>query len=332
MDFLSNLSIRLLKLGRRIHLRGEKRVAPWITGLCRPYSELWYVFQGEGRLRVDKEEWQTIRSGQMIWFHRNRLFEWYQNPEKPVGVNFFQFEIKENLGDFHDETAIPLVVEVEDPAFIDNLSRRLVELYWEVYHDKIVKSGMAFNLERWPQPLFRKEPEQVRQDPFLPEPIGILAPYGNVTNPVVLLGEAQFRILLAEYKHIAAKKLTLEEVGLQRFHRRIIGNLVVRIQEDLENVPSITEMAAKCGYTLDHFGRVFRKVMGCGAQEFVLKAKVARGRQLLLETGLSVKEIAGMLGYNSPFFFSRQFKAVVGSSPTEFRARHGADAKISIDS
>jgi len=41
--------------------------------------------------------------------------------------------------------------------------------------------------------------------------------------------------------------------------------------------------------------------------------------QLLDTTGMSVKDIATSLGYDDPLYFSRAFRMVSETSPTEYR-------------
>lgn len=313
----------LRTLGRAQNERGVEVAYPWEAGLTKDCSELWYVFHGEGKLRADGGPWQPLRAGMLVWFRRTHFYEWRQDPEHPLGVNFFHFDLRAADGGLLDDAEIPETVEAMDPVFAESLSRRVIELYWEVYHEEVVQGGTPPDAIHVPHPRFIKEPEPVRRAAFLPEPMGIEAPV-RLDHPLLHHAANLFNCLIDEYRHLATRKLSLEEVGLQLFHRRTIHDLVARIQENLASVPPVSEMAARCGYSLDHFGRVFRKVMGCGAQEFVMKARVARARQLLLESGLSVKQIAAELGYNSPFFFSRQFKAIAGESPTEFRRRHAA--------
>jgi transcriptional regulator GlxA family with amidase domain len=42
---------------------------------------------------------------------------------------------------------------------------------------------------------------------------------------------------------------------------------------------------------------------------------------MLVESNLSIKEIASALGYRDIYFFSRQFKAKMGITPSEARRR-----------
>jgi AraC-like DNA-binding protein len=71
---------------------------------------------------------------------------------------------------------------------------------------------------------------------------------------------------------------------------------------------------------VDHFSRVFAKVTGRRPQEWIIEARLARARQLLAETGLTVSQIAEALGFRDVFFFSRQFTQRTGQTPTAYRA------------
>jgi AraC family transcriptional regulator of arabinose operon len=55
---------------------------------------------------------------------------------------------------------------------------------------------------------------------------------------------------------------------------------------------------------------------------------MARARQLLITSDHTVAEIAASVGYPDPFYFSRQFSAVNGVSPREFRARVYEEASL----
>jgi AraC-like DNA-binding protein len=55
---------------------------------------------------------------------------------------------------------------------------------------------------------------------------------------------------------------------------------------------------------------------------------MARARQLLITSDHTVAEIAASVGYQDPFYFSRQFRAVNGVSPREFRARVHEEASL----
>ena len=81
----------------------------------------------------------------------------------------------------------------------------------------------------------------------------------------------------------------------------------------------VEALAEAAGYTADHFTRRFKATYGCSPQRYRVEARLARAKQMLTESSLSVSRISELLGYRDVFFFSRQFRAHVGRSPTEYR-------------
>jgi AraC-like DNA-binding protein len=94
-----------------------------------------------------------------------------------------------------------------------------------------------------------------------------------------------------------------------------------RIQDEPGRPWRVAELARAAGYSPDHFTRAFREALGRSPQDFVLRARIERARQLLQESSLPVGVIAEALGYASPYFFSRQMKQLTGRTPLEHR-RH----------
>ena len=72
----------------------------------------------------------------------------------------------------------------------------------------------------------------------------------------------------------------------------------------------------------------FRSLTGFSVTEYVKQLRMAPARQLLITSDHTVAEIATAVGYPDPFYFSRQFSAVNGVSPREFRARVYQEASL----
>jgi len=69
----------------------------------------------------------------------------------------------------------------------------------------------------------------------------------------------------------------------------------------------------------DYFSRRFCTTFGLPPRAWVTQTRIHRAAAQLLETSQSVKQIAGSLGYEDLYFFSRQFKRVMGKSPRKYR-------------
>jgi AraC-like DNA-binding protein len=81
----------------------------------------------------------------------------------------------------------------------------------------------------------------------------------------------------------------------------------------------IDGVASACGMAPSTFRRRFHAAVGVSPRTWALHARLERARGLLLAGHEPVRLIAERLGYHDPFFFSRQFQAHTGLSPTAYR-------------
>ena len=90
-----------------------------------------------------------------------------------------------------------------------------------------------------------------------------------------------------------------------------------RYAEPLD-VPSL---AALTHLSTSRFGKVFRDVFGETPHRYLQRRRVERAMALLRQTDRPVTQVAWDVGFASLGTFSRTFSAVVGCSPSEFRAQ-----------
>ena len=98
-----------------------------------------------------------------------------------------------------------------------------------------------------------------------------------------------------------------------------IETLCRQIRLAPENEWNVLAMAEDLCLCREHFSRLFKNLKGLSPQQFVIKARIEKAAQLLMNTNLSISEIADNCGYSSVFFFCRQFKEMKGLSAMEFR-------------
>lgn len=65
----------------------------------------------------------------------------------------------------------------------------------------------------------------------------------------------------------------------------------------------------------------FTKEFGISPINYLLSCRIKESEYLLSETGLSLSQIAGMLGFSSPSYFSQSFRRICGISPSQYRAQ-----------
>lgn len=79
-------------------------------------------------------------------------------------------------------------------------------------------------------------------------------------------------------------------------------------------------VAAQCDLTPIHLSRLFRRFGGVGVYQFLLRKRMNRAAEMLLEDRMLVKEVADRLGFADAFQFSRAFKRVYGIPPNHLVA------------
>ncbi len=68
--------------------------------------------------------------------------------------------------------------------------------------------------------------------------------------------------------------------------------------------------------------RLFKKIFGITPYTYVLNKKISFAKKLLIDTSLSVKEIATKLCFSDEYYFSNIFKEKAGCSPSQYRRSH----------
>jgi AraC-like DNA-binding protein len=96
--------------------------------------------------------------------------------------------------------------------------------------------------------------------------------------------------------------------------------VIDHITANLDKPLSVSELAGIVGLSRAHFSRVFTESEGVPPAEFVLQQRLQRAVKLLTKADfLPVKEVAIMCGFEDANYFSKVFRRVYGTNPTEFR-------------
>ena len=69
----------------------------------------------------------------------------------------------------------------------------------------------------------------------------------------------------------------------------------------------------------NYFGDLIKRETGKSAQEYIQIKIIEIAKDKLYSPDKSINEIAYELGFKYPHHFSRMFKKVVGSSPSDYR-------------
>lgn len=82
---------------------------------------------------------------------------------------------------------------------------------------------------------------------------------------------------------------------------------------------SVQEIANHIGLTRTHLYRIFNKASNNSVSHSILSVRLSKATSLLSNPQLSIKEIAYQTGFESPAYFSKQFKQQFQCTPSEYR-------------
>jgi transcriptional regulator GlxA family with amidase domain len=97
-----------------------------------------------------------------------------------------------------------------------------------------------------------------------------------------------------------------------------------KVLESLEDDPakSIGELATLVNLSSSRLGHLFKHQMGVDLSHFLANERLKKAAELLRQTELSVKEIAGRVGYHHSSSLDRGFQSKFGVPPADFRRRN----------
>lgn len=80
----------------------------------------------------------------------------------------------------------------------------------------------------------------------------------------------------------------------------------------------LCDLAKACNMGESYFQKLFSRIHGVSPKRYVIQLKINHACDLLRSERYSITKIAEMCNFSDVYFFSRQFKAYMGITPTEF--------------
>lgn len=68
-----------------------------------------------------------------------------------------------------------------------------------------------------------------------------------------------------------------------------------------------------------YISKIFKEVMGDSPINYLIQIRLSKSKELLTNSKLSIKNIAKMVGYDDPYYFSKLYKKYYGISPNKAR-------------
>ncbi|MFV0383072.1 GlxA family transcriptional regulator [Paracoccus sp. (in: a-proteobacteria)] len=94
-----------------------------------------------------------------------------------------------------------------------------------------------------------------------------------------------------------------------------LSSVIARMEGNLEEPISPVRLAADAGMSTRQLERLFRRYLNRSPKRYYMEIRLARARNLLMQTEMSIIEIALASGFSSPSHFSKCYRAQYGSTP-----------------
>ena len=98
-----------------------------------------------------------------------------------------------------------------------------------------------------------------------------------------------------------------------------IGEAMAYIQAHLGEPITMRELADSLHLNSSYFSVLFKEQVGLNFSEYLMRKRVQRAKELLVQTVLPISEIAERVGYQTDKYFIKVFKSLEGISPSKYR-------------
>lgn len=115
----------------------------------------------------------------------------------------------------------------------------------------------------------------------------------------------------------------LGKIALEMESEFVEDDFIEQTRQYIQNHPekrlSVPELARMAHMSSKHFTIRFCEQTGLPPNRYHIMMRCQKAQELLVETHMTIKEIAYALGYPNPYVFSLQFSRHMGCSPSAYR-------------
>lgn len=146
-----------------------------------------------------------------------------------------------------------------------------------------------------------------------------------ITKPVeMILLTAQLRTLITNRNLLIQKfrqkeDLNVQELGLTQLDQKFLDNAISIVEQKMEDSEFSNETFCQMiNMTQSTLYRKLKSITGLSPNEFIRDVRIKKACMLLQRDDLQVSDVAYMVGFTDPKYFSLTFKKEKGMSPTNY--------------
>lgn len=101
-----------------------------------------------------------------------------------------------------------------------------------------------------------------------------------------------------------------------------LGDAIAYIETRFAEKMTLDELAKKAQFSKRHFLRIFQECMGRSPIDHLLHVRIQKATEMLRHSNHTITDIAFDCGFTDSNYFTRQFRKMTGSSPSEYRKNY----------
>lgn len=132
--------------------------------------------------------------------------------------------------------------------------------------------------------------------------------------------EFQMRDALSQILlHVKSKSETAARRSIPSVQETRLKEMLAWIEQNLGKSITVSEIAGAANVCVRECQRIFQQYLHYSPMEYIQRKRVYHAARLLSETDRTITDIAFNCGFSNSSYFSRQFRAIMGCAPSEYR-------------
>lgn len=134
------------------------------------------------------------------------------------------------------------------------------------------------------------------------------------------------RYAMATFQHYLASLRYLQQyrdAACNSNSGDVVNMTIHFFEENLERHLTLKDISESVNLSASRLSALFRQKIGYSPLSYFILLKVKKACELLDTTDMKINQVGSKLGFEDPYYFSRQFSKVMGMSPKSYRTRAG---------
>ncbi|GGH36334.1 ABC transporter substrate-binding protein [Paenibacillus segetis] len=129
----------------------------------------------------------------------------------------------------------------------------------------------------------------------------------------------QVKIRLYQFVHELVRQFQLQGVTPKKTD--LIEQIIQYIHEHYYEPITLESLAELWSYSIQYLSKQFKQRTGRSPIEYVIQTRMAKAKEIMMCSDVSIQEIAASVGYSDVFYFTRLFKKQVGITPSQYKSK-----------